>query len=234
MLEVRGISRSFGNHLIVNDISFSVASGTILALLGPNGCGKSTTLKVLSGALPPTAGEYWIDGHAGRSDPARRATGYVPDTRGIFPRLTGREHIDLAARLHRAGRTPDETEDLIEMLGLMEVIDIPAAAYSHGQSRRLSLAMALVPNPPVLLVDEPFDGVDPEGVDTITQLLVDARARGAATVLTTHLLDAAVIVDDVAVFHHHSLVGPFPTAELLSTHGSLRQAWSDLSHAVPT
>lgn len=84
MLEVRGISRSFGNHLIVNDISFSVASGTILALLGPNGCGKSTTLKVLSGALPPTAGEYWIDGHAGRSDPARRATGYVPDTRGIF------------------------------------------------------------------------------------------------------------------------------------------------------
>ena len=94
--------------------------------------------------------------------------------------------------------------------------------------------MALGPNPPVLPVAEPFDGVDPEGVDTITELLIEARARGAAIVLTTHLLDAAVIADQVAVFHHHALVGPFPTADLLSTHGSLRQAWSELSHPVQT
>ncbi len=90
--------------------------------------------------------------------------------------------------------------ELIERLALDEVVDLPAGAYSHGQSRRLSLAMALVASPPLLLVDEPFDGVDPEGVDTITELLVEARAGGAAVVLTTHLLDAAVIADEVAVF----------------------------------
>lgn len=234
MLEVRGISRSYGGHLIVDGISFTVDSGVILALLGPNGCGKSTTLKVLSGAIPPTAGEYLVDGYPGHSDEARRRTGYVPDTRGIFPRLTGREHLELASRLHRATTSAEAGEDLIERLELMEVIDLPAAAYSHGQSRRLSVAMALVSHPPLLLVDEPFDGVDPEGVDTITELLVEARAAGCAVVLTTHLLDAAVIADQVAVFHHHDLVGPFATADLLSEHGSLRQAWTHLANAVTT
>jgi ABC-2 type transport system ATP-binding protein len=231
MLDVRGISRAYGNHLIVDDISFSVHGGAILALLGPNGCGKSTTMKVLSGAIPATAGEYWIDGQPGGSDHARRATGYVPDTRGLFPRLTGREHLTLASRLHRGHVTDDSAEPLIERLGLMEVIDLPAVAYSHGQSRRLSMAVALVTEPPVLLVDEPFDGVDPEGVDTITELLVEARTRGSAIVLTTHLLDAAVIADDVAVFRHHSLVGPHSTSDLLAAHGSLRQAWTDLATA---
>ena len=111
------------------------------------------------------------------------------------------------------------------------MVDLPAAAYSHGQSRRLSMAMALVASPPLLLVDEPFDGVDPEGVDTITELLIEARASGAAVVLTTHLLDAATIADDVAVFRGHELAGPHPTAELLAEHGSLKQAWLHLAHA---
>ncbi|MBK9738336.1 MAG: ABC transporter ATP-binding protein [Actinobacteria bacterium] len=234
MLEVRGISRSYGGHLVVNGISFTVEPGMILALLGPNGCGKSTTLKVLSGAIPPSAGEYTVDSHPGLSDEARRRTGYVPDTRGIFPRLTGREHLELSSRLHHAPAVDDVADELIERLELMEVIDLPAAAYSHGQSRRLSVAMALVSHPPLLLVDEPFDGVDPEGVETISELLVEARAAGCAVVLTTHLLDAAVIADQVAVFHHHELVGPFATAELLRRHGSLRQAWTHLARAVPT
>ena len=110
-------------------------------------------------------------------------------------------------------------DDLIERLALDEVVDLPAGAYSHGQSRRLSMAMALVGRPPLLLVDEPFDGVDLEGVDTITELLVEARDGGAAVVLTTHLLDAAVIADEVAVFRQHELAGPHPTAALLAEHG---------------
>ncbi len=89
--------------------------------------------------------------------------------------------------------------------------------------------MALVARPPLLLVDEPFDGVDPEGVDVITALLVEAREEGAALVLTTHLLDAAVIADEVAVFHGHELSGPFPTADLLLEHGTLRRAWRALA-----
>jgi ABC-2 type transport system ATP-binding protein len=109
------------------------------------------------------------------------------------------------------------------------VIDLPAGAYSHGQSRRLSMAMALVADAPLLLVDEPFDGVDPDGVDTITELLVEARRAGAAVILTTHLLDAAVIADEVAVFRHHHLAGPHPTEDLLRDHGTLKRAWSHLA-----
>lgn len=229
MLEVRDLCRSYGRHVIVEDVSFSVPSGTMLALLGPNGCGKSTTLKVLASAIQPTSGTFTVGGQPGGSDAARRATGYVPDTRGVFPRLTGGEHIELAAHLHGARHWRDRAAELVDRLELDEVIDLPAAAYSHGQSRRLSMAMALVARPPLLLVDEPFDGVDVEGVGTITDLLVEARAAGAAIVLTTHLLDAAVIADDVAVFRRHELTGPHPTTDLLALHGSLQVAWKHLA-----
>ena len=201
----------------------------MLALLGPNGCGKSTTLKVLSGAIPADAGTFRVGGHPGGSDAARRMTGYVPDTRGVFPRLTGGEHLELAARLHGATSWEERARQLTERLALDEVVDLPAAAYSHGQSRRLSVAMALVADPPLLLVDEPFDGVDPEGVDTISALLNEARQRGTAVLLTTHLLDAATDADQIAVFRHHAVVGPFPTSDLLAEHGSLKDAWLQLS-----
>ena len=233
MLDVRGLCRSYGDHVIVQDVSFTVAPGRMLALLGPNGCGKSTTLKILSGAIQASAGTYLVAGQPGGSDHARRATGYVPDTRGVFPRLTGGEHLELAARLHAATDWEVRAAELIDRLALDEVVDLPAGAYSHGQSRRLSMAMALVAAAPLLLVDEPFDGVDPDGVDTITELLVEARTAGAAVVLTTHLLDAAVIADDVAVFQHHHLAGPHPTTDLLREHGTLKAAWSRLANPDP-
>ncbi len=231
MLDVRGLSRAYGRHVVVSNVTFSVTSGRMLALLGPNGCGKSTTLKVLSGALTPSSGSFTIAGQPPGSDVARRSTGYVPDTRGVFPRLTGGEHLELAARLHHALDWRPRADALIERLELDEVVDLPAAAYSHGQSRRLSMAMALVAEPPLLLVDEPFDGVDLDGVDIITELLNEARDGGAAIVLTTHLLDAAVVADEVAVFRGHELVGPHATGELLVEHGSLQQAWKHLSRA---
>lgn len=229
MLDVRGISRSYGSHLVVDDVTFHVAPGRMLALLGPNGCGKSTTLKVLSGAIEASSGSFTVAGFPGGTDGARRATGYVPDTRGLFPRLTGAEHLELAARLHQARHWRAHADELIARLALGEVLDLPAAACSHGQSRRLSMAMALVARPPLLLVDEPFDGVDIDGVESITDLLSEAREQGAAIVLTTHLLDAAVIADEVAVFRHHALVGPHPTSGLLTEHGSLQQAWKHLA-----
>jgi ABC-2 type transport system ATP-binding protein len=232
MLDVRGIGRAYGSHLVVDDVSFCVDAGAMLALLGPNGCGKSTTMKVLSGAIPPTTGSFVVGGWPGGSDGSRRATGYVPDTRGVFPRLTGREHLLLAERLHRSQRGQAARDALIDRLSLQDVADLPAGAYSHGQSRRLSLAVALVSHPPLLLVDEPFDGVDPEGVETITELLLEARHGGAAVVLTTHLLDAAVVADRVAVFRGHGLVGPEPTTDLIERHGSLRNAWLSLSRVV--
>ena len=233
MLEVLEISRSYGATIVVDRISFSLRGGSMLALLGPNGCGKSTTMKVLSGAIPAGSGSYTIDDHPGGSDHARRSTGYVPDTKGVFPRLTGREHLQLAQRLHQVPDSDQRRRELIDRLSLGEVADLPAVAYSHGQSRRLSMAMALIADPPLLLVDEPFDGVDPEGVDTITALLVEARDRGAAVLLTTHLLDAAEIADEAAVFRGHGLIGPFPTAELIAMHGSLRSAWLDLAGTHP-
>jgi len=233
MLVVRGLTRSYGSHLVVDGVSFTAEPGSILAVLGHNGCGKSTTMKILAGAIPATAGMYTVDGHPGSSDHARRATGYVPDTRGLFPRLTGAEHVELAARVHGVVVPAHAIDDLADRLGLTEVVNLPAAAYSHGQSRRLSMAMALIADPPLLLVDEPFDGVDLEGVDVITELWIEARDRGRAVVLTTHLLDAAGVADRIGVFRGHTLVGPFNTNDLLREHGSLQDAWRGLSQVSP-
>lgn len=225
MLNVTRLTRAYGPVTIVDDVTFSVEPGTMLALLGPNGAGKSTTMRVLSGTLPPTSGTFTVNGAAGQSEQARRSTGYVPDTRGLFPRLTAAEHIELAARLARSTGWQTRASALVEQLSLSPILNAPSSTFSHGQSRRVSVAMAIVTRPALLLVDEPFDGVDPVGVDIITRLLDEERKRGAAIVLTTHLLDAAETADHVAIFRTGSLIGPVPTSELLAAHGTLKAAW---------
>lgn len=229
MLETFDLSRSYGDKLVVDRLNLKVEGGSMLALLGPNGAGKSTTMRVLSSTILPTSGSYMVGGHPGRTLAARQMTGYVPDTRGLFPRLNAREHLELAGRLAGSGDFKSRLRELSQLLDLDALGKAPASTFSHGQSRRVSMAMALVSRPALLLVDEPFDGVDPLGVDVIKELLIGARNEGAATVLTTHLLDAAVIADQVAVFCGSQLKGPFPTAELLSEYGSLKQAWVALA-----
>ena len=224
-LAVHDLTRAYGDNLVVAGVSFEVHAGQILGLLGRNGCGKSTTMKVLSGALPPSSGSFTVCGADGSTARARRSIGYVPDTRGLFPRLTGAEHLELAARLAGLRAWRARRDQLVDELDLAAVTGVPAAAYSHGQSRRLSMAMALLPTPAVLLVDEPFDGVDPAGVEVITALITRAATEGSAVLLTTHVMEAASHADGVAMFVNGSLLGPTPTADLVREHGDLRSAW---------
>jgi ABC-2 type transport system ATP-binding protein len=174
-----------------------------VAVLGPNGAGKSTTMKIISGVARPTSGQVWIDGVDVQTDPleARRRTGYVPDVGGLFPRLTGWEHLELAARVR--GLDPDawphRARDLVGRLGLSDAAGRRASSYSHGMGRKLSLAVALLPGPPLLLLDEPFDGVDPAGSVAVRELIAEASSAGAGVLVSTHLLDTAERVCDQLV-----------------------------------
>jgi len=199
-LRVRGLVKDFRGHRAVDRLDLDVAAGEVVGLLGPNGAGKSTTMKACAGVTRPSAGAVTVAGSDVLADPlaARRATGYVPDVGGLFPRLTGWEHLELAARLRGLDPRswPMWARALLERLGLGDAAGRRAAEYSHGMSRKLALCVALLERPSLLLLDEPFDGVDPAGSVEIRALVAECTALGTGVLVSTHLLDAAEKVSD--------------------------------------
>ena len=198
-LSAVGLTKDYRGHRALRGLDLSVRPGEVVGLLGPNGAGKSTTMKICAGVAQPTTGHVTIGGIALDDDPvrARRLLGYVPDVGGLFPRLTGWEHLELAARVH--GLDPawvTRGRELVHVLGLSDAAGRRTSTYSHGMSRKLSLAVATLPRPRLLLLDEPFDGVDPAGSVAVRRLVAEAVADGAGVVCSTHLLDAAERISD--------------------------------------
>ncbi|WP_307816593.1 ABC transporter ATP-binding protein [Nocardioides limicola] len=198
---VRGLVVRFGEVEAVAGIDLTAGSGLATALLGRNGAGKSTTMRVLAGLVPPTAGEVTVAGHpVADAIGVRRATGYCPDIGGLVPRATPWEHLQLAARLRRLGRGWEgRARDLLERFELGSVSHRVTGGFSHGMGRRMSVLLAAFHEPQVLLLDEPFDGVDPVGVDATMTTIAEATGRGTCVVLSTHLRELAVQACDVAV-----------------------------------
>lgn len=185
----------FGAVEAVQGVSLHVEAGEATALLGRNGAGKSTTMRVLAGVVPPTEGLAAVDGHRLPQNllAAKRAVGYCPDVGGIVPRATPWEHLQLSARLRRLGPEWEErARDLLERFELGDVAHRVASGFSHGMGRRLSVILAALHEPGVLLLDEPFDGVDPIGVEATMEIIAEARCRGAAVLVSTHLRELAV------------------------------------------
>jgi ABC-2 type transport system ATP-binding protein len=227
LVDVRDLRVGFGDVRAVDGVSLQVRAGQAVALVGRNGAGKSTTHKVLGGVQPATsAGRVHLAGADALTDPlgARRVTGYGPDVGGLVPRATPWEHLQLAARMRALEPDwPDRARALLEQFDLGDVAHRVCAGFSHGMSRRLSVLLAGFHRPRVLLLDEPFDGVDPLGVDATLDLVQDARSRGAAVLVSTHLLDLAVrCCDDAVVLRGGRQVAALPAAELTGEHGTAR------------
>jgi len=192
VITVRELTRSFGDFTAVRNLTFEIPKGQICALLGPNGAGKSTTLNMLSGLLAPSSGTALVDGIDVRTDTVslRNRIGVVPEKLGLFDELTVMEHLILAGRVYglASTETSRRAEQLARVLDLEHSIAKPAIRCSHGTRKKTALAMALLPNPAVLLLDEPFEGVDPVTLNIIESLLEKAAAGGAAVFLTSHML----------------------------------------------
>ena len=185
LVDVQDLHVRFGNVDAVRGISFSAQPGTGTALLGRNGAGKSTTMRVLAGVIPPTTGTVTVAGLDIRSQTlaVKRSTGYCPDVGGLVPRATPWEHLQLAARLRRVPAGWEaRAHDLLERFELGAAAHRVTAGFSHGMGRRMSVVLAAFHEPPVLLLDEPFDGVDPLGVEATLEVIADARGprRGGA------------------------------------------------------
>ena len=222
-VDVRSLYVRFGEVDAVRGIDFTVDAGAATALLGRNGAGKSTTMRVLAGVIPPTDGRVTVGGHDLRTEAlaVKRLTGYCPDVGGLVPRATPWEHLQLAARLRRLDDWEDRARELLERFDLGAAAHRVTAGFSHGMGRRMSVVLAAFHQPQVLLLDEPFDGVDPLGVEATMEVIADARARGAAVLVSTHLRELAVAAcQDAIVLRGGSAVAALPAAEMTGEAGA--------------
>ena len=225
VLVAQGLVVDFGAVRAVGGFDLSVGAGHCVALVGRNGAGKSTTMQVLAGVLPPSAGTVRIAGLDPAQDAAgvRAAVGYCPDVGGLIPRATAWEHLQLAARLRGMRRWEPRAQALLDRFDLTGAADRVTAGFSHGMSRRLSVVLAVFHDPRLLLLDEPFDGVDSLGVDATLEAVAQAQATGAAVLVSTHLLELAVrACDEAVVLKGGRVVGAAPAVELAGRDGAAR------------
>jgi ABC-2 type transport system ATP-binding protein len=191
MIQARNLTKRFGAFAAVSDVSLRVESG-ICAVLGPNGAGKSTLLKLITGLLPPDAGSTQICDLDVAEHPidVRRLIGVVPEDLGLFNSLTVEEHLDLCGSIYGIERKEarSRASDLLRVLGLDHARDVFLDQCSHGMRKKTALAMALLHNPRVVFLDEPFEGIDPVSSKTIDALLRSAASRGITILLTSHIL----------------------------------------------
>jgi ABC-2 type transport system ATP-binding protein len=226
VVEVRDLTVHFGSVLAVDHVDLTLAPGASVALVGRNGAGKSTTLRVLAGVLPPSSGSVAVAGIDAVRDPsgAKARVGYCPDVGGLIPRATPWEHLQLAATLRRLppGWEPRAVE-LLDRFDLGGVTDRITAGFSHGMGRRMSVVLAAFHHPDVLLLDEPFDGVDPLGVEATMDVVREHRLAGSAVLISTHLLDLAVqACEEAVVLRQGAVVAAAPATELSGAEGAAR------------
>jgi ABC-2 type transport system ATP-binding protein len=225
-VEVGGLVVEYDGVRAVDGLHVSVRAGDAVALVGRNGAGKSTTMRVLAGLIPATAGSVLVGGVDAVRDPsaARWKVGYCPDMGGLIPRATPWEHLQLAASIRgMSAGWEQRARALLEQFELTEAADRVTAGFSHGMGRRTSVVLAAFHEPEVLLLDEPFDGVDPLGVEATLQVVHEARLRGAAVLVSTHMLQlAAQATTEVLVLTRGRLAAAAPADELSGEAGQQR------------
>jgi len=193
MLEVHGLVKRYNRIPAVNGVSFTIAPGEVLGYLGPNGAGKSTTVKILTGLIEPTEGRILFGGQDVRNDftAFQRRLGYVPEEAHLYPHLTGREYLQLVGRLRELPRRilDPRMDHLLRLFGLWEDRHSPLASYSKGMRQKILLSGALIHNPELLILDEPFSGLDVNTALMLRALLRGLAGAGKMIFYSSHLLE---------------------------------------------
>ncbi|RMG12540.1 MAG: ABC transporter ATP-binding protein [Planctomycetota bacterium] len=202
---------------VIRGISFQVERGSVTGYLGINGAGKSTTIKVLVGVNPPAAGEVRIDGHPAGSRPAQQRLGYFPESPAFTPGLTARELLDFYGRLAGMERAARATrgDALLEEVGLAHARDLAVREFSKGMRQRMGLAQALLHDPPLLVLDEPLDGLDPMGRLQLREIIARQGERGTTVFFSSHVLsDVEAVCDHLVVLNGGEIAYAGPASGL--------------------
>ncbi|MBK4218030.1 LPS export ABC transporter ATP-binding protein [Paracoccus caeni] len=222
-LSVRGLRKSYKNRPVIRDVSIDLSRGEVVALLGPNGSGKTTCFYCIAGLVPPDAGQVLIDGQDATRLPmfrrARMGIGYLPQEMSIFRGLTVEQNIMavLEVALNDARHRRDRLEELLGDFSIGHLRGAPALALSGGERRRVEIARCLASNPAFLLLDEPFAGVDPIAVGEIRELVHDLKTRGIGVLITDHnVRETLGIVDRAYILHDGHVLMSGSTDEIVA------------------
>ncbi|ELY52958.1 ABC transporter ATP-binding protein [Natronolimnohabitans innermongolicus] len=205
-IELEGLTKRFGDVVAVDDLDLTIQEGEIFGFLGPNGAGKSTTIDILLDFIRPTDGTATVLGHDAQSEglAVRSRTGVLPDAYHVYDRLTGRQHVEFAVEMKGVN---DDPEALLERVRIADAADRKAGGYSKGMRQRLALAMALVGDPDLLVLDEPSTGLDPNGAREMREIIRAENDRGTTVFFSSHIMEQVeAICDRVAIIDRGQLV----------------------------
>jgi ABC-2 type transport system ATP-binding protein len=237
MIRMECLSKCFGNQIAVEPLDLEIPSGEFFCFLGPNGAGKTTTIKMLTGLLHPSGGRALIGGHDIQRDPvqAKKLLGYIPDTPFLYEKLTGREFMRFVAGLYKM--PPDalasDAEELLELFEIASVGDKLIENYSHGMRQKLSFASCFLHRPRVVVVDEPWVGLDPKNIRFVKDYLKQRTAEGLTVFMSTHTLGIVEnVADRIGIIHKGRLLhtGTLPDILALAREpGTLEDVFLELT-----
>ena len=230
MIEIKNYSKSYGEgKKAADNVTLTVESGDIYGFIGHNGAGKSTTIRAVVGVLDFTEGEITIDGHSVKDEPmaCKRVTAYIPDNPDLYENLTGIQYLNFVADVF--GLSASEREESIRKYAdLFEITDALGdliGSYSHGMKQKVAIISALIHNPKLLVLDEPFVGLDPKASFTLKEIMHDMCRQGTAVFFSTHVLDVAEkLCNKVAIIKHGRIIASGTMEELTEGH-SLEEAF---------
>ncbi|GAA3442781.1 ABC transporter ATP-binding protein [Planomonospora venezuelensis] len=208
-IQVHGLEKSYGGLRVLRGVDFTVARGGIFALLGSNGAGKTTVVKILSTLLKPDAGTARVNGFdvAAQAADVRESISLTGQFAAVDEILSGRENLVLVARLRHLGNPGEVADDLLERFSLTDAAARRVSTYSGGMRRRLDIAMSLIGDPPVIFLDEPTTGLDPQARIEVWQVVKELAAQGTTVLLTTQYLDEAEqLADRIAILHEGRII----------------------------
>ena len=230
MLEIRNYSKSYGGgKKAVDDVSLSVMGGDIFGFIGHNGAGKSTTIRAVVGVLDFTEGEITIDGHSVKREPiaCKRVTAYIPDNPDLYENLTGIQYLNFIADVFGIGAAEREAriKKYAELFEITDALGDLIGSYSHGMKQKTAIISALIHEPKLLVLDEPFVGLDPKATFTLKEIMREMCQKGTAIFFSTHVLDVAEkLCNKVAIIKHGRIIASGTMEELTEGH-SLEEAF---------
>ncbi|WP_413451636.1 ABC transporter ATP-binding protein [Georgenia phoenicis] len=215
MIEARGLTKRYGDKVAVDDLSFTIPSGTVTGFLGPNGAGKSTTMRMIVGLDRPTSGSVTVNGRPYRHyrSPLREV-GALLDAKAMHPGRTARSHLRALAASHRIPAS--RVDQVVEMTGLSSVAHKRVGGFSLGMGQRLGIAVALLGDPRVLILDEPVNGLDPEGVTWVRTLVRGLAEEGRTVLISSHLMsEMAMTADHLLVIGRGRIIADGPVQDVI-------------------
>ena len=214
MIEVKNITKKYGNFVAVNDLSLTAEDGMITILLGPNGAGKSTTIKCIAGLLE-YSGDILINGYVNKTVDAKKSFSYIPETPQLYEVLTVEEHIKFIAKAYNVDDYENYGDELLKRFHLLDKKKVIAKELSKGMTQKLSMIIALIMKPKAILIDEPMIGLDPTSIEDVLILLRELREEGVSIFISTHIIDIINDIWDKAyIMNKGEIIGEFKREDL--------------------